>query len=596
MLAESIHSVADSGNQALLLLGGSRAKRAPTPSHPFGFGRERYFWAFVVAFVLFSLGSAFSIFEGIEKIRHPHEVESAGWAFGVLGVAIVLESLSFRTAIHESLPLKGDAGWWQFIRHSRIPELPVVLLEDLGALVGLVFALGAVALTVVTGNTLWDAIGTLMIGVLLGVIAAILAWEMKSLLIGESATEQKQRSIESTPSTATPKVRRLIHMRTEHIGPEELLVGCKIEFDANLRMDELADRRERRRGRGAGRGARGQDHVPRTRHHHGRPGRRRRSVAGPLIGVSEAQAVTVAGLEKRYGDVEAVKGISFDVGIGECVALLGPNGAGKTTTVEVLEGFRPRDAGRVEVLGFDPATAKREWRARIGIVLQQGGLYNVLTVREVLDLYRSLYPRPRPTEEVLELVGLEEKEDARLRTLSGGQRRRLDLALGIVGDPDLLFLDEPTTGFDPSARRRSWELVQRLRAAGPDHPADHPLHGRGPASGRPGHRAGSAARSWPRARPTRSAAATSAGRSSPSGSPPAPMPASCRRGCPSTSTLGESLVELRTTDATHVLHTLTGWAVERGIDLEALTVTRPSLEDVYLELTSVPSDEVDADE
>ena len=190
------------------------------------------------------------------------------------------------------------------------------------------------------------------------------------------------------------------------------------------------------------------------------------SVAGPLIGVSEAQAVTVVGLEKRYGDVEAVKGISFDVGVGECVALLGPNGAGKTTTVEVLEGFRPRDAGRVEVLGFDPATANREWRARIGIVLQQGGLYNVLTVREVLDLYRSLYPRPRPTDEVLELVGLEEKEDARLRTLSGGQRRRLDLALGIVGDPDLLFLDEPTTGFDPSARRRSWELVQRLRQLG----------------------------------------------------------------------------------------------------------------------------------
>jgi cation diffusion facilitator family transporter len=239
MLAESIHSVADSGNQALLLLGGRRAGRAPTPSHPFGFGRERYFWAFVVALVLFSLGAAFSIYEGIEKIRHPHEVESAAWAFGVLGVAIVLEGLSFRTAIHESRPLKGDASWWSFIRHSRIPELPVVLLEDLGALLGLVFALVAVALTVITGDTLWDAIGTLMIGTLLGVIAVILAWEMKSLLIGEAATKQKQLMIEAA-ITGQQRVRRLIHMRTEHIGPEELLVGCKIEFDPALTMGELA--------------------------------------------------------------------------------------------------------------------------------------------------------------------------------------------------------------------------------------------------------------------------------------------------------------------------------------------------------------------
>jgi cation diffusion facilitator family transporter len=239
MLAESIHSVADSGNQALLLLGGSRAKRKPTPSHPFGYGRERYFWSFVVALVLFSLGSAFSIFEGIEKIRHPHEVESPAWAFGVLGVAIVLETLSFRTAIQESLPLKGDASWWSFIRHSRIPELPVVLLEDLGALLGLIFALVAVAMTVVTGDTLWDAVGTLMIGTLLGIIAAVLAWEMKSLLIGESATVQKQRTIEDTIN-GDARVRRLIHMRTEHIGPEELLVGCKIEFDPTLTMDQLA--------------------------------------------------------------------------------------------------------------------------------------------------------------------------------------------------------------------------------------------------------------------------------------------------------------------------------------------------------------------
>jgi cation diffusion facilitator family transporter len=221
------------------MLGGSRAKRSPDAEHAFGYGRERYFWAFVVALVLFSLGSAFSIFEGIEKIRHPHEVESPVWAFSVLGVAVVLETFSFRTAIHESKPLKGDAGWWQFIRHSRIPELPVVLLEDLGALLGLLFALVAVSLTVATGDTIWDALGTLMIGFLLGVIAVILAWEMKSLLIGEAATDQKQRSIQDAIN-GQPGVRRLIHMRTEHIGPEELLVGAKVEFDPDLSMSELA--------------------------------------------------------------------------------------------------------------------------------------------------------------------------------------------------------------------------------------------------------------------------------------------------------------------------------------------------------------------
>ncbi|MGH9119034.1 MAG: cation diffusion facilitator family transporter [Acidimicrobiales bacterium] len=239
MLAEGIHSVADAGNQLLLLLGGRRARRAPTPSHPFGYGRERYFWAFVVALVLFSLGSAFSIYEGINKIRHPHEVESPIWAFAVLGIAIVLELFSFRTAIQESRPLKGDASWWSFIRHSRIPELPVVLLEDLGALLGLVFALIAVSLTVATDDTIWDAVGTLMIGGLLGIIAIILAWEMKSLLIGESATVAKQKHIEEAIS-GRPSVRRLLHMRTEHIGPEELLIGAKIEFDAALSMGQLA--------------------------------------------------------------------------------------------------------------------------------------------------------------------------------------------------------------------------------------------------------------------------------------------------------------------------------------------------------------------
>ncbi len=240
MLAESIHSVADAGNQGLLLLGGRRARREPTAQHPFGYGRERYFWAFVVAVVLFALGSLFALFEGFEKLRHPHVVEEPAWAFGVLTGAIVLEAFSFRTAILESRPLKGEASWWSFIRHSKVPELPVVLLEDLGAMVGLVFALGAVAMTVITGDPVWDAAGTLAIGVLLGVIAITLAIEMKSLLIGESAAPDTQRRIESAITTP-PGVRRLIHMRTQHIGPDELLVGAKIEFEPTLTMTALAD-------------------------------------------------------------------------------------------------------------------------------------------------------------------------------------------------------------------------------------------------------------------------------------------------------------------------------------------------------------------
>src|SRR5215218_3198141 len=169
-------------------------------------------------------------------------------------------------------------------------------------------------------------------------------------------------------------------------------------------------------------------------------------------------AIRVAGLHKAYGEVEAVAGIDFEVAEGECFALLGPNGAGKTTTVEILEGYRDRDAGEVEVLGFDPA--------RVGIVLQSSGHFRELTVREVLELFGGYYPRPRATGEVVDLVGLGDKAGARIKTLSGGQQRRLDLALGLVGDPDLLFLDEPTTGFDPSARRRSWELIESLRDLG----------------------------------------------------------------------------------------------------------------------------------
>ena len=229
MLAEAIHSVADSGNQALLLLGGRRAKRRPTPEHPFGYGRERYFWSFVVALVLFSLGGAFAIFEGIEKIRHPHELESIGVALGILGVAILLESWSFRTAIKEATPLKGDATWWQFIRRSKNPELPVVLLEDLGALVGLVIAFSAVLVAHVTEDAIWDGLGTLCIGILLTVIAIVLAIEMKSLLIGEAAAPTTEARIKDAIES-DPSVTRLIHLRTEHLGPEELLVGAKVQL------------------------------------------------------------------------------------------------------------------------------------------------------------------------------------------------------------------------------------------------------------------------------------------------------------------------------------------------------------------------------
>lgn len=239
MLAESVHSGADTGNQALLLWGGRQATRTATPEHPFGFGRERFFWSFVVALVLFSLGSLFAIFEGIEKIRHPHELDSLGWAIGILVLAIVLESFSFRTAVVESDRVRGDASWSQFIRHSRTPELPVVLLEDLGALIGLVLALVAIVLSSITDDPVWDGIGTLSIGILLGVIAVILAFEMKSLLIGEGAVPEQvallRREIEDSDD-----VDRLIHMRTQHIGPEELLVAAKVSFRRGLTTSQLA--------------------------------------------------------------------------------------------------------------------------------------------------------------------------------------------------------------------------------------------------------------------------------------------------------------------------------------------------------------------
>ncbi|MFD0856541.1 cation diffusion facilitator family transporter [Actinomadura adrarensis] len=227
MLAESIHSVADSGNQGLLLVGGRRAKRARTPQHPFGYGRERYFYAFVVAVVLFTVGAVFSLYEGIHKITDPHAVESPQWAFGVLSAAIIMEIFSFRTAIVESNRVRGDKSWWQFIRRSKSPELPVVLLEDLGALVGLILALFGVTMAVVTGNGVWDGVGTVCIGVLLALIAVILALETKSLLIGEGADPEVEQNILAALES-TEQVERVIHIRTQYIGPEELLIAAKI--------------------------------------------------------------------------------------------------------------------------------------------------------------------------------------------------------------------------------------------------------------------------------------------------------------------------------------------------------------------------------
>ena len=239
MLAEAVHSLADTGNQGLLILGTARAKQEATPEHPFGYGRERYFWAFVVSMVLFSLGSGFAIYEGIDKLRHPHEVVSPAVAIGVLVLAIALESWSFRTAIVAAEAVRGRKSWWTFIRRSKSPELPVVLLEDLGALLGLVIALVGVTLAVIYGDPRFDAIGSIAIGALLGVIAVVLAVEMKSLLIGESAERETREAIQRTIEEF-PRVRNLIHMRTLHLGPDELLVAVKVEFDAGLDIAGLA--------------------------------------------------------------------------------------------------------------------------------------------------------------------------------------------------------------------------------------------------------------------------------------------------------------------------------------------------------------------
>jgi cation diffusion facilitator family transporter len=233
MLAEAVHSVADTGNQALLILGGERAKKGPTREHPFGYGRERYFWAFVVSIVLFALGSLFAIYEGVQKLRHPHELGSMEWAIGVLVLAILFEGYALHTAVKEANHVRGHHSFLSFVRRAKSPELPVILLEDLGALVGLVFALVGVGLAQLTGDPRFDASGSLAIGVLLGVIAVVLAVEMKSLLIGE-AVAPEWRTWMVAAIEEEPAVRRLLDLRTQHLGPDEILACARIELDPGL--------------------------------------------------------------------------------------------------------------------------------------------------------------------------------------------------------------------------------------------------------------------------------------------------------------------------------------------------------------------------
>jgi ABC-2 type transport system ATP-binding protein len=293
-------------------------------------------------------------------------------------------------------------------------------------------------------------------------------------------------------------------------------------------------------------------------------------------------AIEVAGLRKMYGSLAAVDGLDLQVDTGEVVALLGPNGAGKTTAVEILEGYRRPDDGTVRVLGMDPQTGGRSFRERIGVVLQEAGFEETFTPRELIRLHAGYYPQPRPVEDVIRLTGLEEKADARVRTLSGGQRRRLDLALGIVGNPEMIFLDEPTTGFDPSARRNAWEVVDGLRDLGAtilltthyldeaEHLADSVViidHGRVVASGTPAELA------------ARAGAGTVISFRLPTGVTTADLPV-----VGTEQRVAGTLVEVRTSAPTADVAALAAWAVARGQELEDLTLTRPSLEDVYLDL------------
>ena len=239
MLAEGVHSVADAGNQLLLILGGRQAKKKADKEHPFGYGRERYVYAFVVSIILFSVGGIFSIYEGVDKITHPHELENAWLPLLVLSIAIVLESFSLRTAVKESNLVRGRQSWVQFVRRAKAPELPVVLLEDIAALIGLVFALLGVTLTAITGNSVYDAVGTLLIGSLLVVVAVVLGIETKSLLVGEGATMADHDRILAALEDG-PQVEKVIHMKTLYLGPDELLVAAKLGFASDRPLGEVA--------------------------------------------------------------------------------------------------------------------------------------------------------------------------------------------------------------------------------------------------------------------------------------------------------------------------------------------------------------------
>ena len=294
-----------------------------------------------------------------------------------------------------------------------------------------------------------------------------------------------------------------------------------------------------------------------------------------------ANAVEVEDLRKSYGPVQALRGVSFTVAEGEVFALLGPNGAGKTTTVEILEGFRRRDGGRASVLGFDSASGGRRLKEQMGIVLQTSGVDPYLTVAETVDMFRGYYPRPRSRDEVLRLVGLEDKRDSRVTRLSGGQKRRLDVAIALAGDPRVLFLDEPTTGFDPGARRNAWEVIKGLAGLGKtifltSHSMDEVQYladrvviiaaGRIVAEGTPETLVG--------ARPAKTVIRFQA--------PRTPLPETLRK----MARVDGETVELETEDPTRILFELTSWAVNAGSSLDGLQVTRPSLEDVYLQITN----------
>jgi ABC-2 type transport system ATP-binding protein len=281
-----------------------------------------------------------------------------------------------------------------------------------------------------------------------------------------------------------------------------------------------------------------------------------------------SRAVNVHGLQKAYDGVQAVQEVSFEIEVGEVFGLLGPNGAGKTTTVEILEGYRARDAGRVEVLGVDPATAGADWRERIGVVLQSGSLYAQLTVVEILSLFGGYYERSRDVDEVIAIVGLEAKRGQRVHTLSGGQKRRLDLGLALVGDPELVFLDEPTTGFDPEARRRAWDTIRSLRDLGKTILLTT-------------HYLDEAERLCDRVAVLRDGEIAALGR-----------PGELTGALPPTEIrylLNGREVVVQTAEPTRVLNELTAEALRNGVELEGLEVRRPSLEDVYLSLTQEPT-------